>query len=198
MVQIAPRKYICRRVFSLALYQGRIQMSETLEKSRKDCPARTLVLFRHGEKTDPQQASAASGLTDKGREQVRSTARQLAQLFSPEQLQAAAILSSGVGRVVESAAISAEVIGANIERIQKFKALEWGPDHGTSKTMPAIELLLSQEAELAIALGHNGLWEQIAQLLCPRSGGYQMQTGEAYVISITGDQALLEIITPGC
>lgn len=159
---------------------------------------RTLILIRHGEKVNQQVASAASGMTDRGREQIRSTTRKIDKRFSEEALEMAAIASSTVERVVEAAQIAARIIGQPANKIHKWGLLEWGPNDGNNKDVPAIQQLFNFPNEMVIALGHNGLWEHVAQILCPRPGGYSMNTGEAYIITISGSNALLEIITPDC
>jgi broad specificity phosphatase PhoE len=111
---------------------------------RSDEPSRPsrFLLLRHGESTanverlvasEPANARAAFGLTLRGREQVRrslAVARAAGLLSGP-----CRVVSSPLLRALETAAISAELLGAEVEEDARlvergFGELELGPDEG--------------------------------------------------------------------
>lgn len=154
----------------------------------------TWILFRHGDKTN-QSPTRGGKLTPLGRKQAWDTTWQLIEKFGQEAMDNAAFYTSPVHRVRQSANIIASAIGLDpAVTVEYISNLEWGPDNGYNNDWAAIELLIRADlsTRIKIAMGHNGLWENIAQIIYPRPGGYAIEPGEAFIITENG----IEVISP--
>jgi broad specificity phosphatase PhoE/ribonuclease HI len=115
-------------------------------------PPTTVVLVRHGvtphtveKRFSGGLASANPGLSDEGREQIRTTADWLAPMAE----QVDAVVSSPVRRTMESAEILAEVLGKPVEVEPGFAEMEFGTWDG----MTFLDVAEQHKEELDTWLG---------------------------------------------
>lgn len=157
----------------------------------------TWVLFLHGDKTSKSPPRGGE-LTPLGRKQVWDTTWQLIEKFGQDAMNNATYLSLPVYRVRQSTSIALSAIGCNLEECSKdyINKLEWGPNTGHSNDLFAIKELIDYTNislnEIVLMMGHNGLWENIANIIHPREDGYTINPGEAFIITPSG----VEVIRP--
>lgn len=151
-----------------------------------------IVLFRHGDKTN-KSAVRGGELTLLGRKQVWSTSLQLLEKFQQYAISLAEVIYSPVPRIRQSKQIMLSAFGRNPVEGEDVARLEWGPDTSNANDEFIIKKLFEcNNNHIIIALGHNGLFENIAQIIHPRDGGYQINPGEAFIITPGG----IEVIRP--
>lgn len=149
-----------------------------------------LILMRHGEETN-QSTEPTGELTPLGRKQIWSTTWQLLDKIGQSIMNNTEIISSQVYRVLQSANIVVAAIGSGT--IHTTSRLEWGPDDGHRKDEAILKRFSTFSDDLVIiAIGHNGLFENIANIIHPRSEGWQLPPGHAFIITAEG----IEIISP--
>lgn len=152
----------------------------------------TWILFRHGDKTH-KTATRGGGLTPLGRKQVWSTSCQLLEHFGQEAMSKSAVIISPAHRVRQSNNIFMSAIDRDPNDARVYATLEWGPDDGHDFDYTIINVLKDHRRdEIVIAVGHNGLFENIANIIHPRSEGWQLPPGHAFIITVEG----IEIISP--
>jgi phosphohistidine phosphatase SixA len=148
------------------------------------------ILFRHGEK-DKRDQSRKSLLTEFGRKQVFSTAFQLLDTIRESVAVCNVIFfCSKVLRVEQSAQIALLAFGFGPYLYSFLSNLEWGPRDGHNNDEDIIRTLISRGSETVVSFGHNGLFENIAQIVHPREGGYKINPGEAFIITSAGVQVI--------
>jgi|GEM_PF-4579116 len=155
----------------------------------------TWILFRHGDKTN-QSPTRGGELTPLGRKQIWSTTWQLIDEFGQDTMDTTVFLSSPVHRVQQSDNIALSAIGRNPEEIEQIDELEWGPNDGHNNDLFIIKKLIvytdASIDKVLVVMGHNGLFENIAQIIHPRDGGWVINPGEAFIIT----PADIEVIRP--
>jgi len=158
----------------------------------------TWVLFRHGDKTN-QSPTRGGELTPLGRKQVWSTTWQLIDEFGQDKMNVAVFFSSPVHRVQQSANIALPAIGRNPEEIEQMDKLEWGPNDGHSNDLFIIKELIAytdaSDNKILVMMGHNGLFENIAQIIHPREEGYHLPAGAAFIITKDGIELMESRVT---
>lgn len=151
-----------------------------------------VILFRHGDKSNKSPVRGGE-LTLLGRQQVWSTSIQILQKFGQFALSHAIFFHSPVPRVRQSKNIALAAFGRDPDTAFEIEELEWGPDTGDKNDIfIANELFAHTSGGIVVALGHNGLFENIAQRIFPRNNGYQIKPGEALIMTPSG----IETITP--
>lgn len=157
----------------------------------------TWVLFRHGDKTN-NSPTRGGELTPLGRKQVWDTTWQLIEKFGQDVMNKAFFFTSPVYRVLQSSNIFFSAIGrpTGIEYIDE---LEWGPNDGHSNDSFIINELIAHtdvgDSEIVVMMGHNGLFENIAQIIHPRPGRYTLNPGEAFIIKPNDLESIVPQVT---